>query len=102
MRIEPTGSPPVSPKAVNSAPRPATPAVGGTASATGGVAEVGAFAPSGDLASLLAAVHQTPDVRPEAIESAAAQLSTGGLNTPAAATDTAKALLSSGDLTPNQ
>ncbi len=94
MRIEPTASPPVAPKAASPASRPATPPAGGST-------EAGAFAPSGDLAALLAAVRNTPDVRPDAIETAAAQLSTGGLTTPQAATDTAKALLGSGDLTAN-
>jgi hypothetical protein len=98
MRIEPTGSPPVAPKAVTSAPRATTPSTGGS----GPVAESGSFAPSADLASLLAAVRQTPDVRPEAITEAAAAVSSGALNTPEAATDTAQALAKSGDLGGNQ
>ncbi len=92
MRIEPTGSPPVAPKAANPTPRPAAPPASGSS-------EGGAFAPSGDLAALLAAVRSTPDVRPDAVAAAGAQLAAGGLTTPQAAADTAKALLGSGDLT---
>jgi hypothetical protein len=98
MRIEPTGSSPVAPKAVSAPPRPAATAPG----SAGSVTEGGSFAPSGDLAALLAAVRQTPDVRPAAIADAAAQVSSGALNTPEAAADTAHALARSGDVGSNQ
>jgi hypothetical protein len=97
MRIEPTGTSPVAPKAVGQPVRPA-----GTAGAAGAVPEGESFAPSGDLASLLAAVRQAPDVRTDAVASAAAQLAAGALTTPAAAADAAKGLLGSGDLAPHQ
>jgi hypothetical protein len=90
----------VTPKAVGPAPRQASAST--AAGVTGSVNENESFAPSSDLSSLLAAVRQTPDVRPEAIEASSAQLSSGALNTPQAATDAAQSLLNSGDLTPGQ
>lgn len=98
MRIEPTGVPSVAPKTVGAAPRAAT----GKASETGaGVGEATeSFAPSADLAALLAAARQAPDVRTEVIESVAAQLAAGTFDTAAAAADAANTLLSSGDLAP--
>jgi hypothetical protein len=98
MRIEPTGSPPIAPKAVGSAPRAAAAAE----PATGNVGDAESFALSGDLAALLAAVKQLPEVRAEVIESAAAQLAAGVFDAPEAAAGAAKALLDSGDTAPPQ
>jgi hypothetical protein len=99
MRIEPTGTPPVAPKAVDSAPRPGTKA---TDSAPGTAGDAGSFSLSNDLTALLAAVRQTPDVRTEVIDSAAANLAAGVFDSPQAAADAAKALLGSGDTAPPQ
>lgn len=74
MRIEPTGTGPVTSKPVESAPRAAAKSAD---PATGGTGEAESFAVSGDLAALLSAVRQSPDVRTEVIESAASQLSAG-------------------------
>ena len=95
MRIEPTGIPAVAPKPVESAPR--TGAKSADAAPTGGAES---FALSGDLASLLAAVRQTPDVRAEVIEAAAANLAAGVFDTPEAAAAAANALLDTGDTAP--
>jgi hypothetical protein len=98
MRVEPTGPSPILPKPVASTARtPSSAADPAAAPATDG-----AFAPSGDLSSLLAAVRQAPEVRPGAVEAAAAKLTTGELSAPQAATDSAKALLDSGDATAPQ
>jgi anti-sigma28 factor (negative regulator of flagellin synthesis) len=51
------------------------------------------FALTGELASLLAAVRQTPEVRAEVVESIATRVATGEFNTTEAAADAAKALL---------
>jgi hypothetical protein len=91
MRIEPTGIPQLPP----GAPAPRSGAKAADAAAP--VADSGAFAPSADLAALLSAVKQAPDVRAEVIEAAAAQLAEGAFATPEAAADAAKALLDSGD-----
>jgi hypothetical protein len=96
MRIEPTGTSPIAPKPVESAPRAAVK----SADATGGAGEAESFALSGDLAALLAAVKQAPEVRVEVIEAAAAQLAAGAFDTPEAAAEAAKALLDSGDAAP--
>jgi hypothetical protein len=97
MRIEPTGTGPVTSKPVESAPRPA---VKSADSASTGVGEAESFALSGDLAALLSAVRQAPDVRVEVIEAAAAQLAAGTFDTPEAAAAAAKTLLDSGDTAP--
>jgi hypothetical protein len=96
MRIEPTGIPAVASKPVESAPR------GATKSAEPAATETASFAPSADLAALLAQVRQTPDVRTEVIESAAANLASGAFDTPAAAAAAAHALLDTGDTAPPQ
>jgi hypothetical protein len=96
MRIEPTGIPAVAAKPVESAPR------GAAKSVEPAAAETTAFAPSGDLAALLAQVRQSPDVRTDVIESAAANLAAGVFDTPAAAAAAAHALLDTGDTAPPQ
>ncbi len=97
MRIEPTGVPAIAPKAVDSAPRTAAKS---SESAPAGDAE--SFALSGDLAALLTAARQAPEVRAEVIEAAAANLAAGVFDTPEAAAAAAKALLDSGDTAPPQ
>ncbi len=98
MRIEPTGVPPVAPNTVGAAPRATT---GKTPEVGAGVGEATeSFAQSADLAALLAAVRQAPEVRADVIESAAAQLAAGTFDTPAAAAEAANTLLDSGDLAP--
>jgi hypothetical protein len=96
MRIEPTGVNPPSPQPVEAQPRagakpPGPPAVAGQS-----------FSVSSDLAALLAAVRDVPDVRTDAVAGASAQVADGSLDTPAAAADAARALLDSGDLTAPQ
>jgi hypothetical protein len=60
----------------------------------------GSFALSGDLTDLLTAVRQSPDIRPEAIQTAAAQLASGALNTQESASESARAAIQSGDIYP--
>lgn len=91
MRIDPTGSPPVAPKAVGSTPR----ATARSTDTAGAAAEAESFELTGELAALLAGVRQAPEVRAEVIESVAARLAAGELDTPEAAADTARALLAS-------
>jgi hypothetical protein len=98
MRVDPTGTPPILPKPVASTAR--TPS--GTADPAAAPTDAGSFAPSADLASLLAAVRQTPEVRSGVVEAAAAKLAAGELSTPQAAADSAKALHDSGDAAPPQ
>jgi hypothetical protein len=93
MRIEPTGIPPIASKPVESAPR----TVAKSSDPASGSGEAKSFALSGDLAALLSAVRQAPEVRAEVIESAAARLAAGVFDTPEAAAGAAKALLDSGD-----
>lgn len=95
MRIEPTGIPATSSKPVESAPRAGTKST--DAAPTSGAES---FSLSGDLASLLAAVRQTPEVRTEIIEQAAANLAAGVFDTPEAAAGAAQALLDTGDTAP--
>ena len=95
MRVDPSGTSQIVPTAVGSAQRAAARA----AEAPAGT-DPGSFAPSSDLAGLLAAVRRAPDVRAGAIESAAAKLAAGALDTPEAAADAAKGLLDSGDAAP--
>jgi hypothetical protein len=89
MRIEPTGTPPLTSKPVESAPRTAAP----SAAPAGGAGEAESFALSADLAALLTAVKQAPEVRADVIESVAARLAVGEMDTPEAAADAARALL---------
>jgi hypothetical protein len=98
MRIDPLGTPPPLPQtSAGTAAR--TTRSNGT---TGTVADAGSFTPTSELASLLAAVKQAPDVRTDAVESAAARLASGELDTPEAATDTARALFATPPDAPNQ
>jgi hypothetical protein len=86
MRIDPLGTPPPLQKpTAGSAPRAAAPA-------DAPAAETG-FAPTSELAALLMAVSQSPEVRADVIESVAARLVTGEFDTPQAAADAARALL---------
>ncbi len=52
-----------------------------------------AFSPTADLSKLLDLVRQTPDVRAEVVQDVTARAAAGELDTRAAATDTAAALL---------
>jgi hypothetical protein len=98
MRIDPTGSPPVAPKAVGSTPR----AAARPSDAPGATSEAESFELTGELAAILAGVRQSPEVRAEVIESVAARLAAGELDTPEAAADTARALLATPPEPPNE
>jgi hypothetical protein len=90
MRIDPsTTAPPTVPTATGSTPRVAAQ----TTNASEPTTTSGSFAPSASLSALLSAVSQTPDVRPGAVASATANLTSGALGTPAAAVDTAAEFL---------
>jgi hypothetical protein len=92
MRVDPLGTPPplkqttagTAPKAARSPESPSPNAV----------SDAGSFTPTSELTALLTAVKQAPDVRPEVVESVAARLASGELDTPEAAADTARSLLS--------
>lgn len=87
MRIDPTGNfSPVTPPPSGVVSRPAN-------SSTPAPTEGEVFAPTSELAQLLAAARLTPEVRTEVIEAVAARLATGELATPEAAAETARALL---------
>ncbi len=55
------------------------------------------FAPTVDLARLLEAVRQTPDIRTDVVDAVKARIASGELATPAAAQETAAALYNSLD-----
>jgi len=94
MRVNPTGTSPIVPNSGASAAR----TTASTTESPGTASEPNSFAPSADLAALLTAVRQAPEVRPEAVAAATANLSAGNLQTRQAAADSAKSLLDSGDL----
>lgn len=97
MRVDPTGSQsPITKTTANPAPRTA----GKATAATGSTPDTGTFTLTDELAGLLDAVRQAPDTRADVIEAAAARLASGEFNTPEAATDAARTLLSSGDTAP--
>jgi hypothetical protein len=95
MRIDPLGTPPQLPQTTAGTAARTT----RSNDTTGTVA--GSFTLTSELASLLSAVKQTPDVRTDAVESASARLASGELDTPEAATDTARALLATPPDAPN-
>lgn len=95
MRIDPLGTP--LPPAKASATSAAKPAASGTDS-TVAASDSNSFTPTSELTALLAAVRQSPEVRTDIIESVAAKLESGEIDTPEAAADAARTLLS--DLPP--
>jgi hypothetical protein len=98
MRIDPLGTPPpLKPNTAGNAARTTSRSSEGTSSAT----DAGSFTPTSELAALLSAVRQAPDVRTDAVESATAKLASGELDTPEAAADTAKAFLATAPENPN-
>ncbi|MBA4065272.1 MAG: hypothetical protein C0501_16485 [Isosphaera sp.] len=89
MRVVPSGGPtPPPPPTPSTGPRPAARATD--------PAEAEEFAPTGELARLLEAVRQAPDVRADVVADVAARLAAGELDTPAAAADAARGLLRDG------
>lgn len=98
MRVNPAGTSPIVPNSGASAARPTA----GATESSGTASEPNLFAPSADLAALLTAVRQAPEVRPEVVASATANLAAGKLQTREAATESAKSLLDSGDLGSNE
>ncbi len=95
MRIDPTGASPVSPKPLGGV----SPVVRAGDSPGLGV-DSESFTLSADLAALLQAVRQSPEVRAKVIETVAARLAEGIYQTPEAAAEAAQALLDSGELLP--
>ncbi|MDB5307468.1 MAG: hypothetical protein JWO38_1670 [Gemmataceae bacterium] len=93
MQIPPSGTYPQTARTpANTASRTAGQAPDGSAAPA---AEAGAFTPTTDLATLLSAVRNTPEIRADVVQSAATRLAAGELTTPQAAGDTARALLDS-------
>lgn len=92
MRIEPSsGQVPVSQTQAPAA-RPTTrPADGGAAT------ESATFVPTSELAGLLQAVRESPDIRADVVEAVSARLAAGELATIGAAAQTAQAI-PAGDL----
>lgn len=89
MRIDPTGVPSVTPGQVGATQRGSTRPAGATAPAEG----AGSFTPTPDLARLLDAVRQLPEVREGVVQDVSARLAAGELHTPAAAAETAGAIV---------
>lgn len=87
MRVDPSGSHQPLPAAPPAARKP----TGSAASAAD--SKPGAFTPTADLAGLLSAVRDTPEVRAEVVAAAAARVAAGEFDTPEAAADTARAML---------
>lgn len=95
MRIDPMGASPVSPKPLGAV----SPVARAGDSPSPGV-DGESFTLSADLAALLQAVRQSPEVRAKVIETVAARLAEGIYQTPEAAAEAAHALLDSGELLP--
>ena len=89
MRIEPTGVPSVGPGQVGATQRGSARPAGSAAPAEG----AGSFTPTPDLARLLDAVRGLPDVRDDVVQDVSARLAAGELHTPAAAAETAAAIV---------
>lgn len=83
----------VSPTAPGAAP------IGGGNARSGGKVDAplggedSTFTPTPDLARLLAAVREQPEVRPDVVAEVSARLAAGDLLTPAAAAETANAVV---------
>ncbi|MCS6865770.1 MAG: hypothetical protein RMJ56_14830 [Gemmataceae bacterium] len=95
MRIDPTGASPLSAQ-----PLGAVPPVARAGDSPSPVVDGESFMLSADLAALLLAVRQSPEVRAEVIETVAARLAEGLYQSPEAAAEAAHALLNSGELAP--
>ena len=65
----------------------------GAAEAKGAAVTSNSFAPTADLAKLLAAVRELPDVRADVVDDVAGRAAAGDLLTQAAATETAQAAI---------
>jgi hypothetical protein len=99
MRIDPSTT--FTPAAANTSGTVAQPGVAksssrdGEASAVGGVS---GFTPTADLARLLSAAKELPDVRADVVQEVSGRVASGELFTPAAASDTAAAMIESKDV----
>ncbi len=91
MRIEPTGAQPVVPQAPAPRPGPRASDPAPVPVAAPGSAEE--FALTGQLAALLSAVREFPEVRPDVVAVATARLAAGDFNTPQAAAAAAAAIV---------
>jgi hypothetical protein len=92
MRVDPSSNA-QSPIALTQAEATAPRAASQATASPGSPADTSSFAMTDQLAQLLAAVRNSPDVRPEAVASASVKLASGELDTPQAATETANAML---------
>lgn len=93
MQINPTsGFTGVSPTAPGSAPVSSGTRSGGKVDAPPG-GEDSTFTPTPDLARLLAAVKELPEVRADVVAEVSARLAAGDLLTPAAASETAQGVV---------
>src|SRR5580692_11690450 len=92
MRVDPSSNA-QSPIALTQAEATGTRTASQTTAPSGSPADTSTFAMTDQLAQLLAAVRNSPDVRPDAVANAASKLASGELDTPQAATDTANAIL---------
>jgi hypothetical protein len=90
MRVEPSG---VQPQPSRSASGTAVRSSEKTGDTTAPAAAAGGFAPTGELARLIAIASSSPEVRTELVANVAARLAAGEFDTPQAAADTARAML---------
>lgn len=92
MRVEPSGV----------QPQPSRPTSGTTVRSADKAGEgaapaaAGGFAPTGELARLIAIASSAPEVRTDLVADVAKRLAAGEFDTPQAATDTARAMLDPG------
>jgi hypothetical protein len=91
MRVDPSSA--QSPIALTQAEAATPRAASQAAASPNTAADTGSFVMTDQLSQLLATVRTAPEVRPEAIASAAAKLTSGELDTPQAASDTASSML---------
>ncbi|VTR96404.1 unnamed protein product [Gemmata massiliana] len=101
MRIEPSGAQQTAPQqtpAVRSSNRTSETAPVVAPQPTAQPGSTKEFALTGKLATLLAAVRQSPEVRPDVVAVAAARLAAGDFNTPEAAAAAARSMVNAGVL----
>jgi hypothetical protein len=89
MRVEPSGVQPQPTRAATGSPVRSSDKTGDTAAP----AAAGGFAPTGELARLIAIAGSAPEVRADLVANVAERLAAGEFDTPAAAADTARAML---------
>lgn len=90
MRVDPSGTPTSVPQTTSGVP---SRAVARTSESASPAPEAASFEPTSELAKLLTLVSQAPEVRSDVVKDVATRFAAGELNTPDAATDTARAFL---------